>query len=460
MIVTTNSADLIRPDVLETRFIAGTYYGLQLSDFIGEVPDAAKYFSVFRHTVLTNTPVLVPSKWAGLTIENVGNGNNLSTPPWDLEVHYSIHRLLAFGTYWPEIETSDNNFNWDKMDRAVEAARAAGKDIMWNVAYTPTFHASNINAHRSSGQASSGGWASAPADLAASMQTYPTLNSAKWGRFVRTAVQRYVGRIKYYIMWNEPNYRMWNVARQSQAPVFNWKDTSDTGATDLTVSRADVTGDVQRYDQLVQMQADLYGIVKAEDSSAIVLGPDFYGEAGSQNIGGKQSGRDCFVNWLTSGGANYCDGYAWHPYMDEGDGDERGNIDGVSRRLVSVLQSLESARIAAGAPAKPWYSTEAGHNVLEHMPLYDQERWVGRQMFIAAAMGFKSWIMYVWDSLNVATTQMSLWAPSTFDNPGKRPIADKFSAYAQLFEDSTVNYAVQISDGRVCGTVNGQPLVI
>ena len=461
MIVSANEADLNRrPDVLERCYFNGQHYGLQLSDFTGAVPEAAKYFGVFRPTVLTSTPVVVPTKWAGLTVENVGNGDGNSTPPWSFGIEYGIHRLLGFGTYWPEIETSDGVFDWSKMDAAVSQAVANGKDVMWNVAYTPWFHSSNLEAHRSAGYAATKGWAAAPSDLTATMQVYPALNSAKWSRFARAAVRRYVGRIKYYVMWNEPNYRMWNSSIQPQAPVFNWKDTSDTGPTDLTTPRTSSLGDVQRYDQHVRLLADLYGIVQEEDPAAIVLGPDFYGEAGSQATGGKQSGRDAFANWLASGGANYCHGYAWHGYMDEGDGDERGNIDGVSRRLVPVLQSLEAARVAAGAPAKPWYNTETGHNVLEHMPMEDQRRWVGRHMIIAAALGWKSWVMYVWDSQNPATTQMSLWAPATIANPGVRAVAGAFSQFAALLQGSTITYATILSDGRVCATINGTAYVV
>lgn len=453
MITGSSAADMMRPDVIEVERRGSLYYGLQLSDFANGLSTDTLAFRVFQPTILTSTPVVVPSTFLGLTVENVGNGNGLSTPPWDLGVNYSIHRILAFGTYWPDIETSDGVFNWAKLDAAVNAAVAAGKQVMWNVAYTPTFHASDVNAHRSSGQSSTGGWASAPADLAGTMQTYPALNSTKWGRFVRAAVQRYRGLIRYYVMWNEPNYRRYaNPAGFSQeVPHGNWFDTSDTGVLrDLTTVRTNVTGNNQNYTQFVRLQADLYGIVKAEDPSAVVIGPDFFGEASSQATGGKQDGVTCFKAWLAAGGANYCDAYAWHAYMDEVKG-----IEGVSKRLHPILLQLKQAVVDAGAPDKPWHNTETGHEALEEMALDDQVLWLRRNVVTHAALGYSSWTMYVWDSLNPATTQMSLWAPPNLANPGLRPIAQEFNRLGHIIPGSTISFAARLNTGKVCATIDG-----
>lgn len=404
----------------------------------------------YTYTVLTSSSVSVPSTFSGLVVENVGCGNGTATAPWDLSVGYGIHRLLGQGTYWPEIETSDNVFDWTKMDAAVNAAYAAGKTILWNVAYTPTFHASNVDAHRSSGQAASGGWASAPSDLAGSLQTYPSLNSSKWGRFLQAAVTRYTGKIKYYVMWNEPNYRRYGISGSQEVPHGNWFDTSDTGVlTDLTTVRTSVTGN-QNYTQFVRLQADLYGIVHDIDPSAVVLGPDFFGEASSQATGGKQDGVTCFSAWLSAGGASYCDGYSWHGYMDEGFG-----LNGVSYRLVGKLNDLETARVVAGAPSKSWYNTETGHEELANLSIADQKKWLGRQMLIFASKGWKAWVMYVWDSANPATTKMSLWGFPGDSSPGLRLIGSEFSRLSNILNGSTITSAVIYSDGTVVATIGG-----
>lgn len=455
MITGSSASDMMRSDVIEIEKRGSTYYGLQLSDFCGVISNDAQWFKVFKPTILTTTPVVVPSTFAGLVVENVGNGDNTSVAPWDLGVIYSIHRLLGFGTYWPEIETSNGVFNWTKMDAAVNAAIAAGKQVMWNVAYTPTFHASDINAHRSSGQAASGGWASAPADLAGSLQTYPNLNSETWGRFIRAAVQRYIGKIKYYVMWNEPNYRRYSISGAQEVPHGNWFDTSDDASLrDLTTIRSSVTGN-QHYTQFVQLQADLYGIVHDEDPDAIVIGSDFFGETSGQAQGHKQAGVTCFAAWLAAGGGDYCDAYGWHGYMDEYYG-----FEGVSKRLTGVLDSLETARVAASAPEKPWYNTEVGHEYLGDMSIQDQQLWLSRSLLIFAARGWKSWVMYVWDSLNPATTQMSLWAPPELDDPGLREIALTYVEFVRLLQGATINNAAILNNGKICATINGIAYIV
>jgi len=457
MITGSSPSAMMRPDVVEVQNRGGTYYGLQLTDFCGPTIDQqALWFRVFTPTILTSSTVSVPSNFLGLTVENVGCGNNLSISPTAAGIPTSIHRILGQGTYWAEIETSDNVFNWAKLDAAVNAALADGKQVMWNIAYTPSFHSGNANAKRSSG-ASTAGWAAAPADIAGSLQTYPTPNSAKWTRFVKTAVQRYAGRIKYYIMGNEPNYRTYattGASGQANAPCGNWFDSSDTGVlTDLTTVRTSVSGN-QNYTQYVQLLADLYGLVHQYDPNGLVLAPEMYGELSSQSSGGKQAGDTTFAAFLAAGGGSYCDGYSWHNYMDEYMG-----IQGVSLRLNSFLATVEGKVALAGAPTRPWYHTETGHNNLGFLATSDQNLWLIRNMIISAGRGAKCWSMYAWDVTNTSTYQMSLYQQSTGPGaPGLQVIAPIYSRMASLLPGSSL-YAVQLNTGRVCFNVNGVPFV-
>lgn len=453
MIIGPSAADMMRPDVIEVERRGSNYYGLQFSDFCGAIDQNALWFKVFKPTVLTATPVTVPANFMGMTVENVGCGTGTAVPPWTLGVQYGVHRILGQGTYWPEIETSDGVFNWTKMDAAVNAAVAAGKDVMWNVAYTPTFHSSNTSAKRSSG-VSTAGWPAAPSDLAASMQAYPALNSAKWGRFVKAAIQRYAGLIRYYVMWNEPNYRTYSTASQTNAPCGNWYDSSDTTPktvpADFTTPRTSVTGN-QNYTQYVQLLADLYGAKNEFDPSAIVIGLDMYGEQSSQASGGKQSGATTFGAWLAAGGASYCDAYGWHSYMDEYMG-----INGISLRLPAFLDSIEAVRVAAGAPVKPWYNTETGHNNLGFMAMEDQRLWLARNVIDHAARGWKTWVAYVWDSLNPTTAQMSLWTPTG----GVSALTTDWNTWFARVPGSTISSAVALNSGKRCLTLNGTAYVV
>ena len=68
--------------------------------------------------------------------------------------------------------------------------------------------------------------------------------------------------------------------------------------------------------------------------------------------------------------------------------------------------------------------------------------------------------MYVWDSLNPATTQMSLWAPANLSNPGLRPIAAEFTRWAGILQGATITNAAILNNGKVCATINGTAYVV
>lgn len=443
-------ADVSQPGVLEIQYRAGIYYGITKQDLCGLLTSDMALFRLTRPQVLTASPIVVPPTFCGITVENSGNGDGLSPIPG---FAFGTWRMLAFGTYWAQIDTP-TGYVWSKLDAAVAAARAAGKRIALNVAYTPTHRASDLEAHRSDGYNASAGWASAPADLAASLQVYPALNSASFSAFLRALLARYDGCPDFtFVLWNEANYRMWNSAIQPQAPIFNWKDTSDTGPTDLTTARTSCTGDVQRYTQLVRLAADLYSVVTNEGApGALVLAPDFYGEAPSQNTGGKQDGITCFTQYLADGGGAYCHGFAMHGYMDEWEG-----IQGVSLRLKSQIDGYKAAAASAGYGAKPWFDVEFGHNGMGNLSLHDQRKWLRKHMWLKAAMGFQLSSLYVYDSANPATEIMSLYRRSL---RSYSPLLDEYDNIARTLPGSTLASAMFLpTSGTIFATCNGVPYV-
>lgn len=93
-------------------------------------------------------------------------------------------RLWASGVQWRQIETEPSNYDWSRVQRAVETARSAGLRPMLVLGQTPRFWAQDKTA---------------PGDGATSM---PNIDA--WKRYVRAAARRYGATIDYQI-WNEPN---------------------------------------------------------------------------------------------------------------------------------------------------------------------------------------------------------------------------------------------------------------
>ena len=475
MIVSTVAADMLRADVLEVRVRGSEYHGLQASDWANGVPSTfnqriARMGSTLTGTVLNASDVTVPAYFGGLTIENVGTGQDNAVHPVDLGLTVHWHRVLGQGSYWAEIETSPGVYNFTKLKNALTAAKARGCKTIWNIAYTPYFagnanYASDINAHRSSGQSATPGWASPPGDLAASMQADPANNSTVLRNFITAAAAEVGSLLDAVVWWNEPNFRRHS---GTGAPYFNWADSSDTGdCLDRTGTHAPVSG-TQNFTQFVLMQACAYTVLKAACPWITFIGCDMYGEDDSQSTGGKQQGSYSFGRWLAAGGANYCDSYGWHSYTDRY---QLTGIEGVNRRLaglfVGTATSLETVRAAAGAPVKPYWCTEVGYNELGGLPQRDQLNWAARNLLVHASLGVQSCIGYAWDSYNSATAQMSWWlrqAVSTYGTglgAGLQPVAPEWSRWSARTAGSTIAAgSVQLSDGRWCGTINGLAYVV
>lgn len=461
MIVSTDPADMLRGDVYEVRVRGSQYNGLQVTDFCDPTSAAAARMSATQRPVILNdADVVVPDFFNGLTIENYGLGTGTSSHPVDMGLVTHWHRCLGQGSYWPQIETSAGVYDFSRLRAALVGAKAKGCKTLWNMAYTPAFHAANTALHRSSGS-STAGWPSAPSDLAASMQANPANNSAIIAAFVTAAMNEVGDLLDAVVWWNEPGYCYFN---GTNAPFGNWYDTSNTGdCHDWTTVRSSVTGD-QLFTQFVLCQACAYTVVKALRPSIVFIGCDLYGEQSSQSAGGKQAGTYSFGKWLDAGGATYCDAYGWHSYCDLY---QLAGLDGVSKRLVGLLKGLETQRIASGAPAKPWYCTEVGFNNMGALSPADQALWAARNLLIHASLGFQACIGYAWDSLNPATVQMS-WnidagAPyfGSGLRPGLQPVARPWSDWGTILAGSTISAgAVQLSDGRWCGKIGGLPYVV
>jgi len=479
MIISSDPRDMLRPDVVEVRARGNEFHGLQASDWSSGVPSTqngrlARIGTVLRGAIELNaTDVTIPAKFSGLTCENFRIGDGLSPHPIDMgmqAVHW--HRILpqggtADGAYWPQIERVAGVYDIAKLRAALLDAKARGCKTLWCPgSYVPTFYASNQNVKRSSGFGTTRGWPSAPSDLTATMQADPRDNSPVT-RALYTYVITELGHLIDAIeAGNEINYRMSNTASQSQAPVGNWFDSTDTWGSvvpgDYTTPRSSVVGDVQRYGQYVRWLACIYSTVKAIRPAIQVLSPSFYGEASSQGVGGKQDGETCFKQFWADGGAEWVDGYSFHPYSDLY---QRIDTAGVSYRVAKQLKSLEAARVAAGAPAKPWYCTEVGHEGLGYLPAGDQIRWADLLHGIMGALGFQAVIAYAWDTINPATDHMGWYLRAA--NPGKglaaglQPIAARWDKAAAWWAGKTISAgAIQLEDGRLCARVDGVPYVL
>ncbi len=90
-------------------------------------------------------------------------------------------QLIRIDINWYEVEPKKGLYDWSRIDAVVAQAKKLGLEILGLLAYTPS-------------------WANGGKGI-----NYPPDNVEDWKRFVKAAVTRYRGKIKYWNLWNEPN---------------------------------------------------------------------------------------------------------------------------------------------------------------------------------------------------------------------------------------------------------------
>jgi len=234
---------------------------------------------------------VIPPTFFGMTINAIG-----SSQPWP-ELKFDGVRLWG-AIYWAQVNPTPGFYNWARFDAIVAAAERAHVDIVLNLAFTPRWAASVKDAP----PAFTPGASSPPADL------------ASWDDWVRAAVARAAGRIKYWEIWNEP-----------EDPKY-------------------YSGDIAT---MVEMQKRAYQIIKASDPGLVVLTP-------SSN--GTPDGYRWQETFMAQGGGQYADVFAFHGYVSE------------PEAVIDVIARFKQMLAAHDLSGKPIWDTEAGWSTKEDNP--------------------------------------------------------------------------------------------
>ena len=121
----------------------------------------------------------------GLHVETLGAG----VAP---QIGVKAVRLWDTGARWDQIEPARGKYNWAPLDRAVDAAEAAGAtEILYVLGSTPSWAASTFS----------------DVDLYGSGTASFPKKSKYYVSFARAVAKRYKGRITSYQIWNEANTR-------------------------------------------------------------------------------------------------------------------------------------------------------------------------------------------------------------------------------------------------------------
>jgi len=277
---------------------------------------------------------------------HVQNQNNLATAQSLISFNSvrSHDSGGAGGMRWYTLNPSNGVFDWTNSDSWVNAMYAAGKEIIFLLGFTPNWAAV---ATPGTGKYDNG------TTVTGSNQM--TSNIAFWDAYCSAVATRYLGKIKYYEIWNEVNYSSY------------WAGTAAN---------------------LAQLTRRANQVIKAIDPTAKIVGPIVQepetGGTGNAYLQSFLAASDA----ATGTGKDWIDVCGIHMYPP------KYNFQIHKNQIDNVQASLT----AAGVGALEIWNTETG--VLQGDSIIDpvQAKWLRRSLLLAAAVGVSRYWWYAYDN--------------------------------------------------------------
>lgn len=217
-----------------------------------------------------DTATAIPARFFGMHMNHWQ-----SYSPWPEEhVKFGLTRLWDTGTRWKDIEPSDDNWTWSRLDKFITDATATDPNaqFIYTLGQTPQWASLRPSEDSHNGP----GAAAPPADVETGL--------GEWREYVRAVAIRnrdvYGGRIKYWEIWNEADQR-WN--SQLERMAF-WSGTIE---------------------QMVLMGQAAYEELKDIDPDCVVIAPN----------GTFAHGLEWLDKYFAAGGVPYTDAVSYHQYL-------------------------------------------------------------------------------------------------------------------------------------------------
>ena len=253
----------------------------------------------------------IPALFFGQHINKWGNYSQ-----WPSLLNFRVLRLWDTGTRWMDIEPSKGDWNWNRLDYYVDSALRNNNAIVYTLGMTPRWASTN------------------------SLNTAPPEDINDWRSYVRSVALRYKGKIKYWELWNETDYKGF------------------------------YTGTV---DQMYQLTVAAQQEIKAVDPTNIILAPNI-----------TTNGIGWLDKFLALGGGEYVDIISWHrytTYLPEAD--------------LPLLNSVKSVMAQRGVN-KPIWNTEGATVGIPANPEQAKGA-IARNYIMLWSWGVENYDWYGWD---------------------------------------------------------------
>ena len=309
-----------------------------------------------QNILLRSTNDIVPYTFFGMHVHFLAR-NDAAKTPWPT-VPFGTLRLWDADVVWPRLEPNKGEWHFEKLDKNVNFAKAHNVEILMTLGQSPTW----ASARPTESSPYSPGAAAEPANI------------ENWKNYVRTVANRFKGRIHYYEIWNEPN----------------WKEF--------------YTGTVE---QMVTLAREAYTILKEVDPTIKVVSPSV----------STASGIPWLKQYFIKGGATYVDIIGYHFYVDPSP----------PEAMLPISNNVRQVMENYGVINKPLWNTEAGWANKSKVFSSDNEAaaYVARSYILNWAAGIDRFYWYAWDD-HWVTLEMT-----ETDNKTLRPAA---IAYNEVYK--------------------------
>lgn len=305
-------------------------------------------------TTLSATPVRVLPNFFGLHIKKRTHDSLVDISFGTVRSHDNENGKFR----WQHIEPSDNVWDFAAVDSWVDAHYKAGKDLVFTLFGTPAWASARPTEQGIYGEFNKG------------LQAEPDPTKMdRWDRFCAKVAARYAGKIKYYEVWNEPNY--------------NNNGTTTTHATEFFFSGT--------FAKLSEMARRANQSIKAVDPTAKIIAPPVM----NWNVLPGQSAETYFTGMLAaSDGAtgtmkDWVDILGVHLYVS-------GNS---ITSIPLMIDRINAAKVTAGVTSKEVWDTESAPfapDIID-MASYKANLYMARFMLVTASLGIARTIYYQYD---------------------------------------------------------------
>ncbi|MEO6825312.1 MAG: hypothetical protein ABI167_11440 [Nitrosospira sp.] len=262
-------------------------------------------------TILSASPVMMGEEFFGMSVYQRANDGIAGV----IAKTVRSHDMANGKSRWQFIERSRRLYDWADMDAWVTTHYAAGRNLVFTLFGTPAWASARpteANAYSSvvDGVSYNLGIAAEPA------------NMADWDSFCTVLATRYLGKIKYYEVWNEVNYQNNGIAAAGSNSFFS-------GA----------------FTKLSEMVRRANQAIKAVDPTARIISPSIQGWSATAN----QASEAYFIGMMNASDGvtgtmkDWVDIIAVHLYMP---------TPNKIQDLAGIIDRINAAKATAGVSDK------------------------------------------------------------------------------------------------------------